>query len=311
MSSLSAAVRLQRTGITVFERGWLSSNSVLITGASGPTALVDSGYWSHAEQTLSLVATGLHGRMLDVLLNTHLHSDHCGGNAALQSAYPALATHIPPGQAAAVKAWDTIALTYAPTGQECPRFGFDGLLRPGEQLQLGDWKWTVHGAKGHDPHAIVLYQANNRVLLSADALWQNGFGVVFPELEGQSAFSEVAETLNLIEELKPLLVIPGHGSLFEDVAPALERARSRLKRFVDDPKLHLRHAVKVLIKFRLLAWQRIDRTSLLQWARETPYLNQAMPNQDGAADSAWLDAILNELHRNGALRLEGDLVVNA
>ncbi len=36
---------LQSIGATVFERGWLSSNNVLIQG-DGPSALVDSGYSS-------------------------------------------------------------------------------------------------------------------------------------------------------------------------------------------------------------------------------------------------------------------------
>ena len=38
-------------------------------------------------------------RPLDLLLNTHLHSDHCGGNAALQARHPGVRTLIPPGQA--------------------------------------------------------------------------------------------------------------------------------------------------------------------------------------------------------------------
>ena len=68
------------------ERGWLSSNSLLLTGPDD-TALVDSGYHTHAAQTLALVQHALQGRTLNTLINTHLHSDHCGGNAALQSAY--------------------------------------------------------------------------------------------------------------------------------------------------------------------------------------------------------------------------------
>jgi hypothetical protein len=37
----------------VFERGWVSSNNILFTGAE--TAPVDSGYATHAPQTLALV----------------------------------------------------------------------------------------------------------------------------------------------------------------------------------------------------------------------------------------------------------------
>ena len=309
MPTVDIAQVLQRTGVTVFERGWLSSNNVLVRGTDGPTALVDSGYCSHGEQTQELVSSTLGTSPLDLLLNTHLHSDHCGGNAALQNRYPGLLTLIPPGQADAVTAWDSEALTYAATGQECPRFRFDGLLKPGKSLQLGNWDWEVHGAKGHDPHAIVLYQPENSLLLSADALWQNGFGVVFPELEGQSAFDEVDETLQLIEALQPATVIPGHGPIFQDIGAALARAHSRLARFRESPAQHMRHAQKVLIKFRLLEWQSIHRLALLRWVQHTPYLRRAMP-EEAIVGEAWLNALLAELERSQALRLENDLVIN-
>ena len=97
-------------GVQVFERGWLSANNILLTG-DGPTALIDSGYCTHAPQTLALVDQALQGRPLDLLLNTHLHSDHCGGNAALQAAHPGLRTWIPTGQLQRVRDWDDVALT--------------------------------------------------------------------------------------------------------------------------------------------------------------------------------------------------------
>lgn len=305
---------LEAAGITIFERGWLSSNNILIRG-EGPSALVDSGYASHADQTLELVRSALKGRKLDLLLNTHLHSDHCGGNGLLQSAYPELQTWIPPGLASAVAEWDPVALTFEPTGQTCAPFGFQGLLKPDSTIRLGSLDWQVHAAKGHDPHSIVLYQPDIRVLLSADALWQNGFGVVFPELEGLDAFDEVAETLNLIEQLNPTTVIPGHGAAFQDVTAAIARARSRLESFVSAPDKHKRHALKVLLKFKLLEWQQVHRQELHQWCQRTPYIrlltagNASTPLSTEAI-SAFLEPLLAELERSNALRIEGDRVIN-
>lgn len=301
---------LVHTGVTVFERGWLSANNILIQG-DGPTALVDSGYCSHAAQTTCLVSQALGAQSLELLLNTHLHSDHCGGNAALKNRYSSLQTFIPPGLASAVTAWDEDLLTYAATGQQCPRFVHDGLLVPGSSLRLGSWTWEIHGAKGHDPHSIVMFQPENRLLLSADALWQNGFGVVFPELEGESAFDEVGDTLDLIEALAPTTIVPGHGSVFQDVSEALYRARSRLRQFQTDPKRHLRHALKVLIKFRMLEWQQIEYDQLITWALKTPYLKNAMPAGDLAFQRHWVHQLLTELEYSNALRIEGQLVVNA
>ncbi|QHE84065.1 MBL fold metallo-hydrolase [Hydrogenophaga sp. BPS33] len=303
---------LARAGVTCLERGWLSANNILIRG-DGPSALVDSGYATHAGQTVALVGASLGAQPLDLLLNTHLHSDHCGGNAALQDTYPALQTLIPPGQAQAVARWDADALSYEATGQLCPRFAFQSILSPGTSIRLGSWDWDIHAAKGHDPHSIVLFQPRHRLLISADALWENGFGVVFPELEGVAAFDEVADTLSLIEELDPATVIPGHGAVFEDVGAALARARSRLEQFVANPDKHRRHALKVLLKFKLLEWQTVSLEAMHAWARNTWYFRNAMPSAcqaDPAQSREWLLSLLSELERSQALVIHGDRIEN-
>src|ERR1700712_136322 len=114
--------RFEAAGLTVFERGWLSSNNVLFAGdgAHGPT-LVDSGYCTHAAQTVARVRRALGPKPLERLLNTHLHSDHCGGNHALQRAFDCEIS-VPAGEAAKVDAWDEDRLTYRVTGQQCPMF---------------------------------------------------------------------------------------------------------------------------------------------------------------------------------------------
>ncbi|WP_370873315.1 MBL fold metallo-hydrolase [Hydrogenophaga sp.] len=304
---------LAAQGITVLERGWLSSNNVLLLG-DGPTALVDSGYCSHVEQTIQLVQGALEGRPLDLLLNTHLHSDHCGGNAGLQGLFPALKTWIPPGQAAAVASWDPVALTYEPTGQSCPKFKHDGMVKPGQLVQLGQNQWEVHAAKGHDPHSVVLFQRESRILISADALWENGFGIVFPELEGIDAFDDVSNTLDLIEELAPSIIVPGHGAVFVDVYFALGRARSRLDQFANNPGKHRRHALKVLIKFKLLEWQSVTFENLLAWYLNTPYIATIEEREHTTKAHlvrASLQTLLNELHNSQALRIESGHIYNA
>lgn len=297
--------------ITVLERGWLSSNNIVIRGASHG-ALIDSGYSLHAPQTLALVASSLQGRPLDLLLNTHLHSDHCGGNAALQKAYPSMRTMIPPGQAAFVQDWDPVALTYEPTGQVCPQFAFADVLLPGTELQLGDSLWQVHAAPGHDTHSVILFEPASRVLVSADALWERGFGVVFPELDGVDAFSEVSDTLDVIEALQPAIVIPGHGAPFNDVSKALTVARQRLDAFVASPAKHMQYAAKALFKFKLLEVQQMRRQDLLDWASSTHYFATVFAQHFAPKTLAeGMDQVVHDLVRSGAATLQGDVVVNA
>jgi glyoxylase-like metal-dependent hydrolase (beta-lactamase superfamily II) len=308
---MSASAPLLPPEVLVLERGWLSSNNVVLLGAHD-AALVDSGYVSHADQTLQLVERAIDGRRLECLVNTHLHSDHCGGNASLQARFPDLRTLIPPGSAEAVRDWDEVALTYVPTGQNCPRFGFDGLLQPGSRVTLAGQSWQVHAAPGHDPHSVVLFEPGERILISADALWENGFGVVFPELEGENAFGEVASTLDLIERLAPRVVIPGHGSVFTDVSLALDRARSRLRAFLADPRRHATHAAKVLLKFKLLELQEVSQADFTGWAEATPYLRMVHERfASGVALTPWICQLLADLSSSGALRAEAGIIRNS
>ena len=297
--------------LTVLERGWLSANNMLFQGRHG-TALVDSGYSSHADQTVDLVAASLNGKPLDLLINTHLHSDHCGGNAALQQHWPELITRIPPGQLGEVRDWNPVALGYQPTGQHCPPFKADGTLIPGTDVALGDRLWQVHAAPGHDTHAVILFEPENRLLISGDALWENGFGVVFPELDGEEAFGEVRATLDVIESLAPLIVLPGHGAVFADVPEAIARARKRLAGFEADPVKHARHAAKVLIIYKLLEWQKKPLAEVMDWLGDTPYF--CLIQRRFAPDTnvlQWGEAVIQELVKNGAAKLDGGFLMPA
>ena len=297
--------------ITVFERGWLSSNNVLLD--DGHTAvLVDTGYCTHAEQTLALVAHALGDRPLTQVLNTHLHSDHCGGNGALQARFAAMTTAIPSGGSQAVADWDEAALGHAHFGQSMVRYTFDRLLQPGSTETLAGRTWQVHAAPGHDPDAVLLFQPDTRTLISGDALWENGFGVVFPELDGLSGFAEVGATLDLIESLAPAVVIPGHGAVFTDVAGALSRARTRLGSFQQSPQRHLRHAAKVLVKYKLLEMGTTTLPGLHAWVNATPAL-ATMHRVSGGAGSeytAWVDDLLADLVRAGAATVSDGWVSN-
>lgn len=242
------------TGVHVWERGWLSSNNVLLLTPS-EAALIDSGYATHADQTLALLQRELHGRPLCWLLNTHLHSDHCGGNAAIQTQHPGVRTLIPPGSADAVLAWDEARLSYRATGQRCPRFAFDGLLPPGSAFVFGALTWEIHAAPAHDDGALP----------SAP------------------------------------------------VAAALATARQRLAHWQAHPAKHRQHALKVLLKFKLLEWQRQPIGGIHAWAREVPYLRHiyAQHHADQPFE-AWLDDLIDALCSSGVARREdGDLVDTA
>ncbi|MDP9154370.1 MAG: MBL fold metallo-hydrolase [Pseudomonadota bacterium] len=290
----------------VFERGWLSSNNVLFIDDKN-TALIDSGYSSHAAQTLALVRNALGaGRSLDLILNTHLHSDHCGGNALLQANF-ACETLIPQTEAQAVRDWDEDKLTFRATGQTCERFSFTGTIAPGAVLNLGGIDWSVLGAPGHDPHSLMLYSSVERLLISADALWENGFGVIFPELEGESGFAEQRAVLDLIATLDVRAVIPGHGAPFTDVSKALDVASSRLDYLRADPERNAKNALKVLIVFKLMELRSMQLRDLILMADTARAMRAAAAMLSGN-HAQLIRKYLGELQTSGVLKVDGETV---
>jgi glyoxylase-like metal-dependent hydrolase (beta-lactamase superfamily II) len=302
-------------GLVVLERGWLSSNNTVVLPAAGEpgATVIDTGHVNHAEQTEALIRQVLGGVPLARIVNTHLHSDHCGGNARLHAAFGA-SVWVPPGQAQAVRDWDENQLSHTAAGQRLGRFAVQGVLRAGEVLEAGGRRFEALAAPGHDPHSLMLYDAEHQLLISADALWENGFGVVFPEVAGESGFAEVGATLDLIESLPVALVIPGHGAPFADVSGALSRARRRLSGFVAEPGRHARHAAKVLIKYHVMEERVMARQALQAWAVATPLMAELcarFPANVGATPEQAAQDLIDELLAQKVLRQQADVVHDA
>jgi glyoxylase-like metal-dependent hydrolase (beta-lactamase superfamily II) len=294
--------------IHVIERGWLSSNNILLFDGDEAT-LVDSGYVGHAVQTLELVKSALAGRQLKRLVNTHSHSDHIGGNAALQAAFGCRIL-IPAGIDQHIERWDEEALLLGPARQRGERFRHDGVITPGDTLTMGGLEWQALAAPGHDMEALVFHCPSERILISGDALWQDGFGIIFGEILGEpGTLQATRETLEMISRLPVDLVIPGHGAPFMDVEAALARAFARLAAFEQDPARMTRNAIKACFVFNLLDLGRLPRDGLAAYIDSVPLFRDAgtrLLGKDVDALSVWL---LDELLRAGAVRLESGEIV--
>ena len=298
------ALALRRAlGLTLLERGWLSANQAVFHAAGGTLAtVVDTGFSSHADQTMELVDHALAGEPLGRIVNTHLHSDHCGGNAALQRR-GGLETWIPARSVAAVRQWDEDRLSYRLTDQPCPRFVTDHALVPGERIVLGEAAWEIHAAPGHDMDAVMLFEPQTRTLIAGDALWEERLAIIFPELEGKDGFGPTRATLSLIERLSPRTVLPGHGRLFDDVGRALAASRERVTAFERAPERHAQHAARALLMFHLLEVREGGFDELVDWMCRTPIYRTvaSRAGMDEARAAAWASMHLRRLVDDGAL----------
>ena len=287
--------------IQVLERGWLSSNSILLRDADG-VDLVDTGYSSHVPQTLALLDRALQGARLRQVVNTHCHSDHMGGNAAIKRRR-GCPVSVPSGEAPMIAAWDDEALLLTYADQRAERFMYDSVFAAGDTLRLGTLDWEVLAAPGHDTHATMLYSPAAQLLISGDALWESGFGVLFPQMFGRAAcFAETRATLDAIAALDLGLVIPGHGAPFDEVDAALERAYSRLHAFEEDPGRVGRHAAKVLLTFSLLEHRRLELAELPGYVERVGILRDLNRRYFALTPERYAEWLVHELERARAIR---------
>ena len=293
----------------VFIRDWLSANNILLKSPDGHV-LIDTGYVRHAPLTLALLRSkrGLGDEPLAKIVNTHCHSDHIGGNATIQCAYRCPIA-LPEGEAPLIERWDTKALWLDYADQRTDRFAVDEVLRAGTTQAWGNLEWRMIRAPGHDMGALVFFNPEYRILISGDALWENGFGLVMPRAIEPDALPATRATLDTIAALDVRVVIPGHGEVFTDVAPALERAYARVAAFETDDARVARHALKVLLTFRLLDQQRMPVADLPAYVERVGMFRDLNAACLRLAPDQLADLLLRELVRAGAVSVQDGFMV--
>ena len=147
------------------------------------------------------------------------------------------------------------------------------------------------------------------MLISADALWENGFGVIFPELEGDSGFAEERAVLELISTLDV-----GRDSRPRRAVHEVRARSTSLRRgsIICTPIPHAtrRTRSRCLLKFLLLERQRMPLAEvprLLAQIRLFGEANRRYLQQTEAELAQWAVA---QLVRAGAAAVDGELLLN-
>ena len=167
--------------------------------------------------------------------------------------------------------------------------------------------WVALAAPGHDAAAVMYWNPEWRILVSGDALWENGMGVVLAGDGDLTPYDRAAETLAAIERLNPAWVVPGHGAPFASVAAALARARERTEVLKSDPRKAARHVMKVMLIFSLLEAGRFEARDLPAMMTSVPVYRELNARYFGLAPTEVATMLVGELerarvleHRNGA-----------
>jgi len=142
---------------------------------------------------------------LQLVINTHGHFDHVGGNSQLLAATGAeLLLHQADSQLLASAAKHAAAYGMKTDSSPAPQ----RLLKGGEQLQLGELQIDVLHTPGHTPGGICLLVADQ--LIVGDTLFAGSIGRTdLPGGDHQTLISSIREKLLKLPDAT--VAHPGHG----------------------------------------------------------------------------------------------------
>lgn len=183
-----------------------------------PHVLIDPGHVVNhlGERCLdelldAMALDGIAPATVALVINTHAHPDHCEATEFFTG---------PEGGALATlsRAEDEHRKTTGQTvfralGLPAPRFEPFFHLGEGE-LQLGRIKLQVLVTPGHSPGSVCLYWAEQKALITGDAVFYGSVGRV--DLPGGSLVA-LKESITRLAELDVEYLLPGHSTEYGDI----------------------------------------------------------------------------------------------
>ncbi len=258
----------------LIERGYLNGNHFVL--AAKEPVLVDTGYIAGFEETEKLVSD-LGVRLSDVrlIVNTHCHCDHVGGNRAVQERSGCdIALHrVGKGF---IETRDDRATWWRYYGQQAEFFACTRALEDGEVIALGPHEFRVIHTPGHSADGIALYNRREKILISSDSLWENDVPVMTLRIEGGGALSSALESLEKLSALDVRVAYPGHGRPFGDVKAAIARSEKKISGYMRDPARMANDLLKKIIIYTLLMDGSVPEDSFFGRLLGTPWFRETV-----------------------------------
>ena len=176
--------------------------------ATMEAAIVDCGALFPQEEERIDVFANDNNLKIKYILNTHLHLDHCFGNAWAAERYGVLPMAHEDDETLLARMGEQARMFGLPFEVRSEKLG--GYLKDGDVLTLGENRIEVIHTPGHSRGGLCFYIPSAGWLISGDSLFEGSIGRT--DLEGGSyatLIKSITERLMTLPE--DTVVYPGHG----------------------------------------------------------------------------------------------------
>lgn len=291
-----------------FQRTYPSANMVVVPGPR--PLLIDTGFGSDIAATERLLRDAdLPPERLALIVNTHYHSDHVGGNSALQQRYGLpIAAHR--WDAALINQRDREACAADWLDQPIEPYQVDIALADGAHLDTGALTLQVLHMPGHTLGQIALYAPETGELACGDALHGDDVAWINPFREGAGALERALESLDRLASLPLRRAYSGHGPAIEQPQAALDRCRRRYEQWIREPQKIAWHACKRILTYALMLRPPLTEAEVRDYALSCPWFYDYSRHVFELDPQEFFAPLLAELVRAGALRVQdGRMIV--
>jgi hydroxyacylglutathione hydrolase len=289
------------------ERPFPSSNMVVIAGDE--PVLVDAGYGSDLARTEGLLAErGIGPADLSLVVNTHHHSDHVGGNAGLQGRHDTpVAAHR--WEAEMVNRRDPEACSAWWLDQPVEPYRVDVPLSDGDEIVAGGVRLEVLHTPGHTLGHLSLWEPEERVLILGDAAHSDDVAWINPYREGAGAIGRAMESVERLAGHKARWACSGHGPAIVEPERALAAARQRYEGWLERPESAAWHACKRIAAYALMIRDGLAEGEATDHFASRPWAADFARHAFDADPREFARALIEELLRSGAARRSGGRLV--
>ena len=282
------------------ERGFLNGNH-LVYRSDNPI-LIDTAYIADFDETAGLIAQlGVHLSDVQLIISTHCHCDHVGGNKRIQDqsgcdiALHKIGKHF-------IDTRNDWATWWKYFHQEAGFFECSVELNDGDDIAIGPHEFTVIHTPGHAAEGIVLYHRKAKLLISSDTLWKNDMAVMNLRIEGSAALFHMLESLEKLEALDVQMVYPGHGPPFRDMQKALSKARKRLHHFLTHAEQIGLDLLKKIMIYTLMMRKTVPNDSFFDDLMQTHWYRETVDLYFNGEYRAKYETITKDFRKRGIIR---------